>query len=231
MLEDCPRCGQDHPRCTAHAKNPIRPCGLRPAIGLDKCHLHSGLSKQEVQQRGQRHEALQQVDRLARRAGVDQHPIDHLLDSLYRAAAEVEVFGQFIIDLDNKGEVEVGAEPGRQRGYAEWTTEYDPVSDKHRRVLRLDPLMIRGADSTVHMHPFLKEYNDALERRARFAKMAMDAGVAERQVYLAEQQASQLAGAVRSILTELGVQLDKRAVAVVQRNLRALGEANPVRGA
>lgn len=196
--------------------------------GASKCRMHIGVGRDGIKQSQERHKALQRVDRLARQAGSDKHPIEHLLDSLYRAAAEVEVFGQLIVDLDNQGEIELQGAPGRLRGYAEWATEIDPVSDKPRRVLTLDPLLVRTGDNSIQVHPFLKEYNEALERRAKFAKMAMDAGVAERQVYLAEQQAVMLAGAVRSILTELGVTLDRKAVAVVQRNLRALATANPV---
>jgi hypothetical protein len=218
----CQKCGEEHLRCKAHAKSTGRPCGSHPSPGMDKCYIHAGVGKAAVQRAGERHQALEQVGRLAKRAGSHLHPIEHLLDSLYRAAAEVEVFGQLVVDLDNLGELRTGDTPGRLRGYAEWTTEVDLVTGKARRVLDLDPLMVRTGDNSIQMHPFLREYNDALERRAKFAKMAMDAGVAERQVQLAEQQAVMLAGAVRSILTELGVPLDRKVVAVVQRNLRAL---------
>jgi hypothetical protein len=221
-MDACQRCGQEHTRCTAHAKSPLRPCGNYPAVGMDKCRIHAGVSKAEVKRAGERHLALEQAGRLARRSGTHLHPIEHLLDSLYRAAAEVEVFGQMVVDLDNAGELAAEAEPGRMRGYAEWETVVDPVTGKPRRVLHLDPLLVRTGDNTIQVHPFLREYNDALERRAKMAKMAMEAGVAERQVQLAEQQAMMLAGAVRSILTELGVPLDRKTVGVVQRNLRAL---------
>jgi ATP-dependent exoDNAse (exonuclease V) alpha subunit len=42
------------------------------------------------------------------------------------------------------------------------------------------------------MHPFVAEYNNALERRAKFAKMCLDAGVSERQIALAERMGEQL---------------------------------------
>jgi len=195
---------------------------------MNKCRIHAGVGKDVVRRAGKRHQALEQVGRMARRAGADSHPIEHLLDSLYRAAAEVDVFGQLVVDLDNEGELALDQAPGRLRGYAEWSTETDPVTEKSRRVLELDPLLVRTGDNSIQVHPFLREYNDALERRAKMAKMAMDAGVAERQVRLVEQQAVLLAGAVRSILTELGVKLDRKAVGVVQRNLRALAVLDPV---
>jgi hypothetical protein len=44
----------------------------------------------------------------------------------------------------------------------------------------------------------------AMERMARFAKMAIDAGIEQRQLELAEQQAHQLVQVITSILTDLG---------------------------
>lgn len=60
------------------------------------------------------------------------------------------------------------------------------------------------------------------DRRASLAKASLDAGVDERRVRLAEANAVQLAGAIRSILADLGVVQDRRVVAVVQRRLREL---------
>lgn len=223
----CVRCGQDHGnRCRGHRRKTGEPCRQGPIAGHDKCRFHIGKSqavaREEAARNATRDNALREAGRLARRVGSSMHPIEHLLDSLYRAAAEVEVFGQMVADLDNAGEVQAGEEPGTMRGWARWTTEIDPVTERPRRVVDMDPLMVRGADGTVHLHPFVKEYNDALERRAKFAKLAMDAGVAERQVQLAESQAALIAGVIRSILTELDVPQDRETIRVVQTHLREL---------
>jgi hypothetical protein len=67
------------------------------------------------------------------------------------------------------------------------------------------------------------------DRLARISKMALDAGVAERQVQIAEQQASLMAAAIRQILDRLELSDDQAssAPAIVAAVMRALpaGEA------
>jgi hypothetical protein len=53
----------------------------------------------------------------------------------------------------------------------------------------------------------------------RVAKTAIDAGVEERQVRLAEAQAQQLAAVIRAILTDLGYDLEEENVRKVVRLL------------
>lgn len=64
---------------------------------------------------------------------------------------------------------------------------------------------------------------DERDRCARFAKLALDAGIAERQVALAEAFGAGIASVVRAVLSDLGVAVDEPAVLpVVARRLRAL---------
>jgi hypothetical protein len=72
----------------------------------------------------------------------------------------------------------------------------------------------------VRLH---QEWHDRL---VRVAKTAIDAGVEERQVRLAEAQAQRLAAVIRAILTDLGYDLEEENVRKVVR-LRLLegGEA------
>jgi hypothetical protein len=61
------------------------------------------------------------------------------------------------------------------------------------------------------------------DRAARFAKLALDAGVSERLVRVEEQKALLLFQALRAILVELGLDpRDERVTEVVTRHLRAL---------
>lgn len=62
------------------------------------------------------------------------------------------------------------------------------------------------------------------DRCARFAKLALDAGIAERQVRLAEQQGALVADAIDRILAALGLSEEQRALVpvVVPRELRAV---------
>lgn len=62
------------------------------------------------------------------------------------------------------------------------------------------------------------------DRCARFAKLALDAGIAERQVRLAEQQGALVADAIGRILDALGLTAEQQALVgvVVPRELRAI---------
>lgn len=61
------------------------------------------------------------------------------------------------------------------------------------------------------------------ERCARWAKMALDAGIAERQVRVLEQQAGEVVALIRRIIVALGLRPNSPEVAaVVTRELRAL---------
>lgn len=85
----------------------------------------------------------------------------------------------------------------------------------------------------IIMHPaykpsvWLEMYHTERTHLARVCKMALDAGVAERQVRVAEQQGELFAGAIRAILTDLGVMGDPRAPEIVRRHLMALPSGEP----
>lgn len=138
------------------------------------------------------------------RVGVDRDPIEHLLDSLYRAAALVQVWGSMVADLDNKGEVEAEEVVGRIRGWTEWGEDR----------CAHDPLLVVTQSGKWKLHPFVEEYQRALERRAKFAKLALDAGVDERRTRIAENQAAQVAEIIRAVIAEQGLDEKRQAAAV-----------------
>jgi hypothetical protein len=73
---------------------------------------------------------------------------------------------------------------------------------------------------------WVKLYQEERDRLVRVAKAAIDAGVEERQVRLAEGQAQQLAQVIRAILTDLGHDLgDQRVRQVVRLRLIEGGKA------
>jgi len=60
----------------------------------------------------------------------------------------------------------------------------------------------------------------AVERMARFAKMAIDVGIEQRQIELAEQQARELVVVITAILTDLGHDLrDMKTRDIVRKRL------------
>lgn len=166
--------------------------------GQTRCRMHGGSSPQAREAgkiRAAKMAAHDEARRMVARAGTDADPIEHLLESLHRSAALVEVWGRMVADLDNRGEVEAGDIPGRIRGWTEWSDEDADY----------DPLLVRNSKGRWRLHPFVEEYQEALDRRAKFAKLALDAGVAERRVQIAEDQAELVADAVRAAVDGMDV--------------------------
>jgi hypothetical protein len=64
---------------------------------------------------------------------------------------------------------------------------------------------------------WVRLYQEWHDRLVRVAKTAIDAGVEERQVRLAEAQAQRLAAVIRAILTDLGYDLEEENVRKVVR--------------
>jgi hypothetical protein len=71
-------------------------------------------------------------------------------------------------------------------------------------------------------HIYLQLLRTWAERYERACKTALEAGVAERQVQIAEKQGELVATAIRAILVDLGVADHPDAMSVVRRHLTAL---------
>lgn len=123
-------------------------------------------------------------------AGVDQHPLDHLLDELYLSAGVAQVLGEMVGDLE-----------------------------------KLD--QYGGENSGREPHVLMAMWQQERGFHAKLAEMALRAGVAERQVQLAERQAELMAKAIREILKDLGVADHPQAPAIVRRHLMALSPPKP----
>lgn len=74
---------------------------------------------------------------------------------------------------------------------------------------------------------YVKLYNEERERLAKMAKLALDAGVSERQVRLAEQQGAMVADLIRKVLDDpdlgLSPEQQERGRAIASSQLRLLG--------
>lgn len=140
---------------------------------------------------------MDKARRMVARHGVDKHPVDHLLDTLQLTAQLVEVYGQMVADLDWAAEVDLEGRPGSLRGEVWWESEevgeYKDGTPKYRMVPHADRLIVFNRDGLAKMHPFVGEYHEALDRKARLSKMALDANVDERRVAMAESQGRVLA--------------------------------------
>lgn len=186
----------DRPRCGAKTRAGT-PCGREAGAGTDhwgagNCANHGGKT-----QSGEQFAA----DQVAIRLGAELHmePHDALLLTV-RRAANWEAFCALEV--------------------AKLTDEDLVVTHRHEREAR-------GADATSYvdtttaaeLHIWVREHQRALDQLARLAKTAIDAGVAERQVRLLEQNAGELATWLSPLLTELGVMGDKKTPEIVRRHL------------
>lgn len=217
-------------RCAARSSRTGKPCKKQAVTGATVCRSHGAGApqvRQAAEVRAARMEAHAEAGRMVTRAGVDADPIEHLLDSLHRAAALVEVWGRMVADLDNAAEVDLQDRPGGLRGEVWYETvdvSTDDAEPKHRRVPKADRLLALNREGMAAPHPFVEEYHRALDRRAKFAKLAIDAGVEERRVEIEEEKGRQVAAVIRAVLADLGHDLAADDVRkVVGRHLRAVG--------
>jgi len=173
----CPKCGREHPRCSAHARHTRKPdreagapCLKWPARGGTVCSKHGGSAPQVKLQNRQRlalAEAAKLLGAPTEIAAVEA--LQHVLWIAYR-------------DL------------------AFWRGAVDSLDERER-------LVVRGAQGASMAHVYVKQYNDAQERTARFAKLALDAGIEERQVRVLEEQATMVAEVGRRFVAKVAITL------------------------
>lgn len=191
-------------KCTATSKQTGKRCGQWPVPGAKVCRFHGGKAPQvekAAEVRAAKVKAEEAAQRMVARAGVDADPIEHLLESLHRAAALVEVWGAMVAELDDVAEREAANAVTRgELGYSEDTDEKSPYE---LHVHSNDRLLALNRHGEAGVHPFVTEYQSALDRRAKFAKLCIDAGVAEREVRLYEQQVEIAHGAFEAGLAAL----------------------------
>lgn len=215
----------DAHRCTAHNSRGQR-CGKPRVKGATVCATHGGSAPQvrrAAEVRAAKLDAHAKAERMVARAGVDADPIEHLLDSLHRAAALVEVWGQMVADLDNAAEVDVDGRPGAIRGEIGYRVA-DADSNDELNVVAADRMMALNRHGEAQVHPYVTEYQQALDRRAKYAKLAIDAGVEERRVEIEQEKGRQVAAVIQAVLADLGHDLAADDVRrVVGRHLRAVG--------
>jgi hypothetical protein len=175
-------------QCGAHTRSG-KQCGNHALPGATVCRMHGGKAPQ-TQQAATRNLALKRAQRMVELAGVDMDPIAHLLDSLYRAYTLVKVWGIMAATIDDRAEEEL--EDGEIRGrlsYVENTNSDDPdelIVTSHDRLLAL------SSSGEARVHPYMLQYEAAIDRHAKIARQCIDAKIGERQIQLAERMGEQL---------------------------------------
>lgn len=221
-----------------------RGCGARrrdgslcdgPAIaGTLRCRMHAGVPAETAKARGQ------VVVELSRWGLTDEtlDPGVTLLRLMTQAVRRAELYGQLLEQAYDAAERLRAAEAD------ELPPNVDTRADRDRAQQDLARVFATGGVATLigHQHAADKEggvfaTGEAIrglvlleaqerDRAAGFAAKAVAAGLAERQVKLAEQQGALVAQVIRGVLDDLGLSLtDPTVLAVVSTRLRALDGA------
>ncbi len=214
----CPKCGMQHltrhggPACVAHTKqrkNP--PCQRPPSVGQRTCAFHGGgtaAAKAAGKRRIARAEATRFAGELAELLGQVRRPderidsLDSLLEAVDRTTLMARALWLMCGELDLKPDVAVDQVYGDRGGVTvSWRNENSAMW---------------GADhqGDPKPHVLLELLRVWTESQAKICKMALDAGVSERQIQLAEDQAQRIAvvlrGFMRAVLTMLSERLPEQ---------------------
>ena len=140
---------------------------------------------------------------------IDVEPHVALIEKVRRTAGHVAWLNEVVSDLLHEGD-----------GYSE------SIDEDGKRTLRPKTGLKQMDMSGKFEKPsaWVELYQEERRMLATVCKMALDAGVAERQVALAEAQGEMLASVIKAILGDLGLSKEQQreAPAVVRRHLTAL---------
>ena len=181
-------------------------CTKWPVKGAKVCGTHGGRAPQ-VKAAAKRRLEEESAQMAVATYGLPREvaPDQALLEEVHRTAGHVAWLAEVVGQLEH-GEVtwglveETDAPPGENGGGG--------VTTKHKAAVNV----------------WVKLYQDERRHLAAVCRDALAAGIAERQVRLAEQQGALLAGAVSRILDALGLSPAQRELVsvVVPRELRAI---------
>lgn len=157
--------------------------------GYGNCKHHRGNLKGEIK-KAAKEEAMEEYLRIMGPA-IDVDPMDALLWCVRIAAGEV-AYTTHKIEL-----MEETQALGR------------PTEITERIGGGKEGNYVETKEMPVALHLWIQVRQNATDRLAKYSKMALDAGVAERQVRVAEQAGDELAMAIRSILDGLVLTADQ----------------------
>lgn len=227
----CISCGQKHERdhqgvrvitCRAHKRGSggEEPCHQQPLAGQDLCRFHGGKSPALLARAEQNLEEKRvlatlkkgKVGELLEEMSIEsQHPIEGLLEAVRQSGAMMRMMSHLVGELDIGFDVEMVLTPWGDDYIVDSKSLYGPNSK---------------GDGAPHV--LVNLYGVWLERHAKVCKLALDAGIAERQLRIEESKAAQLAMAIRGVLTDLNLSAEQQARApeLVRKHLIALTAAS-----
>ena len=210
----CPKCGQTHekftkrgaPRCQKHRKRVNVQCGEPAVSGIDACRLHCG-GLEQARAKGKANLARAAAEAAVQTYGLPRNVDPHvaLLEEIARTAGHVDWLANVVATLDRTDLV-----------YGLHTTETGVGPE--------GPI-----DRTVHqagINVWVDLYQRERKHLVDVCKTAIAAGIAERQVQLAEAQGRLIADLLRAVIADPELDLDahRQEVArrVAARHLRAI---------
>lgn len=145
---------------------------------------------------------------------IDIHPMDALLMTVRIAAGEVAYATRKIAEIRREDEV------------------VRPTSTTDRHIVGDVGATWEETRAPEDLNLWIKVRQTAMDRLAKFSKMALDAGAEERRVRVAEQAGEGLAVAIRAILDGLRLSPDQetRAPALVREALELLERGDVIEG-
>lgn len=176
----------DKPKCASTSKQTGKRCKRDPAIGLDKCAIHCGLSKADRD----RIAAEFLADAEARRAVVtyglprDISPTDALLEEVRYSAGHVAWLRAKVAEIEENDLVWGVTERAEKNA-----TEFSGTD------------VTEAAKPNVWLDLYFRERRHLLD----LTKTAISVGIEERRVRLAEAQGSLLNEVIRRILGRLSL--------------------------
>lgn len=197
------------PLCPGHSRRDGRPCGMRKGWGTDHvgyglCRKHGGNTPGGRKQ-AYTEMAMEELENVRATVvmgiAIDIDPMDALLACVRIAAGEVAYCTWRVGQLAEDDAV------GNER-----STKERPLSlgkDGEDNAQRVEEVTV--GDPALHI--WIRVRQNALDRLAKFSKMALDAGVAERSVRIAEDAGDSLALGLRRVLDGLNLTAAQEAMA------------------
>lgn len=166
-------------RCTARTKKG-NPCRGKAIRGANVCRMHGGAAPQ-VRAAAARRVAISDIRKEAARLGemIDVDPIDAILEMVKEAAANVAALRLALAELHIDVRVDGTA------------IAFPSNIDN------------RGSRDPALPHVLVVMYDQERDRLVRYSKTALEAGVDERRLLLAEQQAQKLGKVVEAAVRAL----------------------------
>lgn len=189
------------PKCGAKNRGNGQPC-QHPAgagtqhVGYGYCRRHGGNTRSQILGAAKLEAKARSLAPMGPEVTID--PYDAILRCIWISAGEVQYCSDRIRELDPEDVLVRFREQqdGSEGGYVK-------------------------TSSDVGLHAWVTARRAALDALARYSKMAIDVGVAERQVALAERVGVMIGTLVAAVLDELSLSTEQKLIApeVVRRHL------------